>query len=116
MVVDDEPELVGLALEVLRQLGYEPDGFVDATAALAALRDSPQRYAAIITDEVMPGLTGTQLTERLRPFAPDVPVLLISGYGGALLARRAVAAGVTRMLAKPIQRAELAHALVELLR
>ena len=44
-----------------------------------------------------------------------VAVLLISGYGGASLAARAAVAGVTRVLVKPLQRADLARALCELL-
>ncbi|HZE92323.1 MAG TPA: ATP-binding protein [Rhizobacter sp.] len=115
LVVDDEPELVDLALEMLLGLGYEPEGYVDSAAALRALRERPQRFAAVITDEVMPELSGTQLTQTLRAFAPDVPVLLVSGYGGSLLAQRAAVAGVTRVLAKPLQRADLSRALAELL-
>ncbi len=116
LVVDDEPVLVGLAEEMLKNLGYEPVGYTDPLAALEALREAPRRFAAVITDEVMPGLSGTRLTEALRQQAPQLPVLLVSGYGGALLASRATAAGVTRVLTKPLQRAELARALAELLR
>ncbi|MEO8278281.1 MAG: ATP-binding protein [Ideonella sp.] len=116
LVVDDEPELVALTKEMLTGLGYEPVGCTDSTAALQALSDDPRGFAALITDEVMPGLTGTQLTQALRQFAPTLPVLLVSGYGGALLAQRASDVGVTRMLAKPLQRASLAHALTEILR
>jgi CheY-like chemotaxis protein len=115
MFVDDEPALVALAEEVLMGLGYEPVGFHEPLVALAALRDDPAQFSAIITDEVMPGLSGTQLTTALLQIAPDLPVLLISGYGGALLASRAAAIGVTRVLSKPLQRAELARVLAELL-
>jgi CheY-like chemotaxis protein len=115
LVVDDEPGLVTLTLEMLRGLGYQPEGTTDPAAALRMLREAPDAYAALITDEVMPGLTGTALTQALRPLAPQLPVLLVTGYGGAQLAQRAAAAGVTRVLAKPLQRAELAHALAELI-
>ncbi len=115
MVVDDEPALVELAEELLAELGYEPIGYTDPTAALDALRNEPQRYDALLTDEVMPALNGTQLTEALRAFAPQLPVLLVSGYGGPQLAARAAAVGVTRVLAKPLQRGELAQALDQLL-
>ncbi|MDE2371950.1 MAG: response regulator [Burkholderiales bacterium] len=115
LVVDDEPELVALALEMLRGLGYDPVGTSDPAAALRTLREDPGAWAALITDEVMPGLTGTALTQALRPFAPALPVLLVSGWGGAQLAQRAAAAGVTRVLAKPLQRAELAQALALLI-
>lgn len=116
LVLDDEAALVALLEELLKGLGYDPAGFTDPAAALQTLRESPQRFAAVITDEVMPGTSGTQLTRELRLFAPRLPVLLISGYGGAALASRAAAAGVTRILAKPLQRAALAHALAEVMR
>jgi CheY-like chemotaxis protein len=116
MVVDDEPALVALAEELLGALGYRPVGFTDPQAALQALAEAPDRYAALLSDEVMPGLSGTALTEAARVHSPGLPVLLISGYGGALLARRAAQAGVARVLSKPLQRAELAQALSELLR
>jgi signal transduction histidine kinase len=116
LVVDDEPGLVALAEEMLRGLGYIPAGYTEPAAALQALIDDPQGFAAVITDEVMPQLSGTQLTSALRRQLPHLPVLMISGYGGALLAQRAAAAGVTRLLTKPLQRAELAHALADLLR
>jgi CheY-like chemotaxis protein len=115
LVVDDDLALVALAEEMLTGLGYQPVGYSDPVAALQALLESPQRFAAVITDEVMPGLTGTQLTAALRQHAPHIPVLLISGYGGALLAQRATAAGVARVLTKPLQRAALARALSTLL-
>ena len=116
LVVDDEPELVALMEEMLNGLGYKPVGYSDPVAALQALRENPQRFAAVMTDELMPGLSGTQMTEALRLQAPELPVLLVSGYGGTLLASRAAAAGVTRVLAKPLRRAELSRALAELLR
>lgn len=116
LVVDDDPALVELAEELLAELGYEPIGYTDPQAALAALRSEPDRYDALLTDEVMPTMTGTHLTEALRAFAPHLPVLLVSGYGGPQLAARAAAVGVTRVLAKPLQRGELAQALDQLLR
>lgn len=114
MVVDDEPALVMLAEEILGGLGYEPVGYSDPVVALAALREDPTQFAAVITDEIMPKLCGTRFTEALRASAPDLPVLLISGCGGAFLASRARAVGVTRVLSKPLQRAELERALTEL--
>jgi CheY-like chemotaxis protein len=115
LVVDDEPELVTLTVEMLQGLGYRPVGLTDPAQALQAACELPPRFAALVTDESMPGMTGTQLTEALRRQAPRLPVLLVSGFGGRSLARRAAAAGVTRVLAKPLQRAELAQALDELL-
>ena len=115
LVVDDEAELMALLQETLTGLGYRAVGFSDARAALEALREQPQAFSAVITDELMPGLSGTELTQALRQFAPQLPVLLVSGFGGALLASRAAAAGVTQVLSKPLKRADLARALAQVL-
>ena len=113
-VVDDDPELVGLNLEMLSRLGYAPEGFIDATAVLDAIQ-AGTAYGAVLTDEAMPRMTGIQLAEALRRRGSRTPVLLVSGHGGALLAERAAAAGVDRVLTKPLQRSDLARALNEVL-
>jgi signal transduction histidine kinase/ActR/RegA family two-component response regulator len=115
LVVDDDPALMDWAVELLERWGYAPVGYTDPVAALKALAEQPAQFAAVISDEVMHEMTGTQMTTQLRGFAPNLPVLLVSGYGGAALASRANAAGVTRVLAKPLQSAELARALGEVL-
>jgi CheY-like chemotaxis protein len=115
LVVDDDPAIVSMAVETLADLGYQASGTVDPAAALRALGSSGGGFAAVITDEVMPGMSGTELTRRIRAQLPSLPVLLVSGYGGASLAARATEAGVTRLLGKPLQRAELASALDEVL-
>ncbi|MDO9438862.1 ATP-binding protein [Hydrogenophaga sp.] len=115
LVVDDEPALLALTQELLTGLGYEAVCFADVRDALHAATASPGRFAAVVTDELMPGLSGTELATALRAQAQHMPVVLVSGYGGALLARRASDAGVSRVLMKPLQRGELARTLAELL-
>lgn len=116
MVVDDEPALVALAEELLASLGYEPVGFTDPAAALAALQAAPGRFDGVLTDEVMPGMAGTALAARVKALRPDLPVLLLSGYGGPQLATRAAEAGVRAVLAKPLEQAALARAVEAALR
>lgn len=111
LVLDDDPALVAMGCELLRGLGYQPTGFDDPQQALAALREDPSRFAAVLSDEVMPGMNGTQFAQAARELAPGLPVLLISGYGGAMLAQRAAQAGVQAVLGKPLRRADLARAL-----
>jgi signal transduction histidine kinase len=115
LVVDDEPALVALAEESLAALGYEPVGVASAEQALAEVAADPARFDLVLTDEVMPGMNGTALAERLRSLRPDLPVVLMSGFGGAQLQQRAEAAGVRRVLAKPLARAALARTIAEVL-
>jgi FixJ family two-component response regulator len=115
MIVDDERMLVTLAEEMLARLGYEPVGYDSSAAALEAFALAPQRFDVVLTDENMPGLTGTELTRELRKVRVDIPVLLMSGYGGAQLAERAAAAGVLELLRKPLQQRDLSDALARIL-
>jgi len=57
-VVDDEEGLVRLAEEVLASLGYEPVGCLGALEALSVFRAAPERFDAVVSDVIMPDMTG----------------------------------------------------------
>jgi signal transduction histidine kinase len=101
MVVDDDADLVAMLSEMLAELGYAPVGYTDPQAALQALLAAPQRYALVITDEVMPGMSGTMLAQTLSSRHPGLPLILLSGYGGPLMAAKAVTAGVSTSCSSP---------------
>ena len=114
LVVDDEEALVAVTSEVLKHIGYEPVACSNADAALAAF--DAARIDAVIADEVMPGMSGTQLARALRRRRADLPIVLVSGYTGPMLTERALAAGVTEILKKPVQSREIAGALARVLK
>jgi len=116
MVVDDESPLVALAEEMLAQLGYEPVGFESPRTALDAFVDEPHRFDAVLTDEMMPELTGSALAIEIHRIRPDLPIVVMSGYVDSVVATRARAAGVTDVLRKPLQGREIAEALARALR
>jgi CheY-like chemotaxis protein len=115
MIVDDERQLVALAEEITAQLGYEPVGFQSSSAALAAFRAMPQRFDAVLTDESMPDLIGTELANEIRQLRPAIPIILMSGYGGTQLTNRAAEVGLNEVLRKPLHRRDLAEALARVL-
>jgi PAS domain S-box-containing protein len=115
MIVDDEQALVSLAVETLTRLGYEPMGFQSSSAALQAFRADPRRFDLLLTDEAMPDLTGTELARQVRQIRADLPILIMSGHGGAQLAHKATAAGVKEVLHKPLRGNELAEAVTRAL-
>ena len=75
------------------------------------MRENPRRFEAVVSDEVMPELTGTQLSLELRRLNPTLPILIASGYGGAGFETRALSAGVNRVLKKPYRMSEIADVL-----
>jgi PAS domain S-box-containing protein len=116
LVVDDEEPLVSLAEETLRELGYQPFPFTSSKGAFEAFCSDPAGFDAVLTDERMPGMTGTALIAEIRKLRPDMPVLLMSGYLGDLPARLARAPGADEILRKPLARSDLAIGLASLLK
>ncbi|HEY4449610.1 MAG TPA: ATP-binding protein [Steroidobacteraceae bacterium] len=115
LVVDDEESLVRLSEEVLASLGYEPVGCVGAHQALRVFRSAPQRFDAVLTDAIMPEMSGLELIAELRRVRPELPVVLVSGYGGPDLNAAAAAAGAHAVLMKPLGTAELAQCLAQVM-
>jgi CheY-like chemotaxis protein len=111
MIVDDEPALVELAEEITSGLGYEPVGFASSRTALHAFEAAPQRFDVILTDESMPDLPGTELAREIWRIRPNVPIIVMTGYGGSQLTHKATEMGVNALLRKPLHRRDLAESL-----
>ncbi|WP_284734643.1 PAS domain S-box protein [Sphingosinicella terrae] len=125
LVVDDE-ELVRLSTaDMLRDLGYEVDEAASAAEALSRLAEAeaglsaeakgeggsaePPRYDYVVTDQLMPGMSGTELAAAVAARHPGIRLLVVSGYAGL----DAISPGLPR-LAKPFRQPELAAALAAL--
>jgi signal transduction histidine kinase/ActR/RegA family two-component response regulator len=115
LVVDDEESLVHLAEEVLATLGYEPVGCQGGPQALRVFRAAPQRFDAVLTDALMPEMSGIELLAELRRLRPELPAILVSGYGGPDLKAAAHSAAAQAVLTKPLGAAELAQCLASVL-
>jgi hypothetical protein len=106
LVVDDEPEVRTLVSEILRGAGYRVVAAPDGAAALALLERAPQSVDLLVTDVVMPVMSGTDLADRVRDRSPSTRVLFVSGFvpAGSAALRGAP------LVAKPLHRAELLEA------
>jgi len=109
--VDDEESLVRLATETLTELGYAPVGYTSSAAAFEAFSADPKRFDAMVTDASMPGMSGSELIRKVRKIRPTMPILLVSGYLGTAVVRRAREAGADEVLKKPLSARELATSL-----
>jgi PAS domain S-box-containing protein len=113
LVVEDDPEVLDVAVEMLRGLGYEVLTAPDGPSALAVLRRDAE-IDVLFTDIVMPrGMNGVELAREARRLRPKVRVLLASGYPASVLAADHGAGddGEFAFLGKPYRRAELADKL-----
>ncbi len=110
LLAEDRPDVRRFTARVLRGCGYEvieaESG--DAALALAGARAGP--IHALLTDAVMPGMSGRMLAERLRAVRPDTRVIFMSGYtDDAVLERDMVESGVA-FIQKPFTPAGLSAA------
>jgi len=115
LVVDDEEPLVELATRTLEALGYSAAGFTSSAAALSAFRAEPERFQALITDERMPGMTGSALIREVRGIHKSIPIVLMSGFAGGPVLRNAREAGADEVLKKPLSARDLANSLARVL-
>jgi CheY-like chemotaxis protein len=116
MVVDDEKELVALTEELLASLSYEPVGFSDSRLALEAFRHDPKRFDAILTDERMQPMRGSDFAELIHKTEPRLPIILMTGHRDAELDARASEVGIAEILEKPLRVQTLREALARQLR
>ncbi len=105
LVVDDE-ELYRRALErILRRTGYRASTARNAAEALAVVQGEP--VDLVLTDVRMPGLSGTELVRQIHEFDPELPCIVITGYGGPESSLEALRAGAWWYLEKPFDQDHL---------
>lgn len=107
LVVDDEPAIVAVLKMILENSGYRVTGHTASPRALETFKDDPGSFDMVITDHVMPELTGIRLTEEIHRLRPSVPVILCSGLNSVGDGGYVGPAGVQECLQKPIATREL---------
>jgi PAS domain S-box-containing protein len=108
LVVDDDPVLRTLAQRMLEPKGFRVAVAPHAEAALRLVGELGLRPDVVLTDVVMPGMSGRALADRLAELVPGLPVVVMSGHAGATAAGLAARAGGPDFLPKPFSSAELA--------
>ena len=99
LVVEDEPVVRSLVVEVLNDLGYQTIEAGDATEALPSLEDG-QRIDLLITDVGLPGMNGRQLADVARQHRPSLKVLFATGYAESATAKDFLGKGMA-VITKP---------------
>jgi CheY-like chemotaxis protein len=111
LLVDDDELVREIVMRLLRQLGCQVVSFASGFAAVEHFRANPSAIEVVVLDMVMPLLDGKSTFHALRRIAPDVRVILVSGYSIDGEAQSLIDEGVAVFLQKPFRLATLADAL-----
>ena len=99
LLVDDEPAVLGLGQEILKTLGYAV--LTARTPGEALQLAQSRRIDLLVTDVIMPDMTGRHLADSIADLQPGIRCLFVSGYSATVISDRGVLADGVRFLQKP---------------
>jgi DNA-binding NtrC family response regulator len=79
-IVDDVPDLLNLFSEALKMSGYDVSSFTDPIAAYQHIKENPNKYSLVITDDKMPDMNGLFLSTKLLEINPKLNVIIMSDF------------------------------------
>lgn len=115
LFVDDEELLVALGRDMLEHLGYTVTGRGSSIQALETFMSDPNQFDLVITDQTMPGLTGTDLAQKILQIRPDLPIILCTGYSSQVSEEAAKTIGIKEFALKPFTISSIAQLVRKLL-
>ena len=115
LLVDDEEQVVQVTGEILKNLGYGVVGTTSPEKALELFSASPNDFDLVLTDLTMPGLTGLELSLRVKCIRTDIPIVLFTGYSDLVSKEEAKEAGINEYCMKPISMRHLSTVMAKFL-
>ncbi len=100
-LVDDDPSVLKALSRVLREEGWNVETFESAEAFLGRRED--QAHGCLVLDVTMPGVDGLELQRRLAATGESLPIVFVTGHGDIPMSVRAIKAGATDFLTKPVR-------------
>jgi PAS domain S-box-containing protein len=110
LVEDEEGQRTSLA-HGLERLGYRVTARADGLSALSAFRDDPGGFDIVITDQIMPDMSGLELAAALSKVRPDIPVILCTGFSEKVNEGTIGQDGIRELLMKPFTIQEITQAI-----
>jgi PAS domain S-box-containing protein len=110
LFVDDQVQIVDIAKQILERLGYQVFTRTSSIEALEAFHAQPDKFDLVITDMIMPNMTGDRLAAELRHIRPDIPIILCTGFSEQIAEESARPSAIQEFLMKPLLRKDMAEA------
>jgi CheY-like chemotaxis protein len=111
LVVEDEPSVRDMTSRLLERAGYRVVTVSDGAAALAEIEAAAEPIDVLVSDVIMPGISGIQLAEEILERYPSIGLVLLSGYTSETLDLERITARGATFLPKPVTGAQLLRAI-----
>jgi CheY-like chemotaxis protein len=108
LFIDDEEILAEVGKSMLEPLGYRVTVRSSSLEALTTFQKQPETFDLVITDQTMPGMTGSDLARRMLQIRPGIPIILCTGYSTIISEEKAKSLGIKGFAMKPLAKNELA--------
>ncbi len=109
LLVDDEESILGIEKNILERLGYRVSVTASSIGALEMFRSGPENFDLVVTDFMMPDMTGTELARAIRTVSPHIPIIICTGDSGKIDGVSNDQLGIQARLVKPIVKATFAR-------
>lgn len=111
LLIDDEKTLAEMGKDMLERLGYKVTVQQSSLEALRIFQSNPDAFDVVLTDQTMPGMTGSELARHILQLRPDIPIILCTGYSSLIDEESAKAMGIKEFVLKPLTRQTIARLL-----
>lgn len=105
LIVDDDTNICLMLKDALRHAGYHCDAVTSGDAALERIGQGA--FDVVVTDIMMPGMNGLELTRRSKQIKPELPVIVMTAFSEEDSSDKAIAAGASDFITKPFRVNEL---------
>ena len=109
LLVDDEAILAEVGKKMLERLGYNVTTQSSSIDALTLFKKNPDSFDVIVTDQTMPGMTGSDLATEILHIRPDMPIILCTGYSNQIDKATATSMGIKGFALKPLEKHTIAN-------
>lgn len=116
LIVEDDQSLAKFYHTVMKKLGYQTTVKNNGKEALECFRNDPERFDLVFSDQIMPHMSGFEMSEKILSIKPDIPIILSTGYNPTITEPDARNLGIKCLLMKPIRISTLAQKLAEFIR
>ncbi len=115
LLVDDDKRIVSIGKQCFERFGYQVSAFSDSSEALEAFQKNPDVFDIVITDQVMPDLTGEELAREILLVRPDIKIILMTGFSENMTREKALKMGINEFILKPVHFIQLGFLVKQLL-